>query len=431
MHSRTFRIPRVLLESTLLILLIFIPSKVISQTTFEENGIVYYEDTDNPSKLEVIVMQKKSPKLYPGQSAYSGDIIIPATVEHDLDTYEVVGLGKFAFMNCDITSLDIKAPITEIDHNVIYSNSLKRLILPNTIKHISGVQTQNLEEIKFGDNLEEINLLTIGLVKSLEFPNSLRCINGIHLHNPNHPLESPYVIKDFKMGNKIEKIHGMNLSFDINKLTIPLCCKEITGSFYKLPTLKELKIEPGICKIESSFEEIPEIKELNIPGTCEKIERSFYSLPSLEKIKLEEGVKFINSSFLKLGNLETLIIPETVLIIDRSFRNFDSLKILKIPDSVEKIISSFNGFKNIEKIYFGKGWSDLDRERISLLNLKEGELREIHCPWENAPSFYDNPSNALRSGTATLKIFVPAGKAQGYLESWHLIGVKGAKIIEE
>lgn len=315
MHSRTIRIPRKILESTLFIFLIFIPFKVVSQTTFEEKGIIYYEDTDNPSKLEVLVMQKKSPKLYPGQSAYKGDIVIPATVEHDLDTYEVVGLGKLAFMNCDITSLDIKAPITEIDHNVIYSNTLKKLILPNTIKSISGIQTQNLEEIKFGDNLEEINLLTIGLVKSLEFPNSLRKINVINLHDPNNPIESPYVIKDFKIGNKIEEIHGMKLSLDITKWTIPSCCKEITGSFYKLPDLKEMKIEPGICKIVNSFEEIPEIKELNIPGTCEIIENSFKSLPSLEIIRIQEGVKLINSSFKELGNLKELIIPETVQLL--------------------------------------------------------------------------------------------------------------------
>ena len=140
-----------------LISLIFLSLNIFAQSTFEENGIVYMEDPGHPDKMQVYVMQKKSPLLYPGQSAYTGDIIIPAQIEHDLDTYDVVALGHLAFMNCNITSLDIQAPITSIDHNMIYSTTLKKLRLPDTLKILRGLEAPNLEEVYFGEGLQDLN----------------------------------------------------------------------------------------------------------------------------------------------------------------------------------------------------------------------------------------------------------------------------------
>lgn len=127
-----------------------------AQNTFEEGGLVFLEDLSNPQQMQVYVTQKKSPLLYPGQSAYSGDIVLPSEIEHDLDQYKVVGMTPLAFMNCEITSLDIEAPITKIDHNMIYSNTLKRIKLPSSIKLIRGLYAPNLEEIYFGENWPDI-----------------------------------------------------------------------------------------------------------------------------------------------------------------------------------------------------------------------------------------------------------------------------------
>lgn len=144
------------IKQTLFSAIFAIAFPIDAQTTFEENGIVYLEDISNPSQMQVYVLQKKSPLLYPGQSAYSGEIVIPAQIEHDLDTYNVVGLGRLAFMNCNITSLDIEAPITEIAENVIYSTTLKRLKLPDSLISLRGIIAPNIEDVFFGEGWSDL-----------------------------------------------------------------------------------------------------------------------------------------------------------------------------------------------------------------------------------------------------------------------------------
>ena len=56
---------------------------------------MFREDLSNPAKLSVLVMPKNSPSsAY--KSLYSGKIIVPSKIEHDLDSYEVVGIAKNA-----------------------------------------------------------------------------------------------------------------------------------------------------------------------------------------------------------------------------------------------------------------------------------------------------------------------------------------------
>ena len=79
-----------------MILMMGMPLLAQSQSTFEEGGLLYMEDLSNPSKLSVIVMPKNSP-LSGYKSLYSGKIVVPSTINHDLDTYEVVGIAKMPF----------------------------------------------------------------------------------------------------------------------------------------------------------------------------------------------------------------------------------------------------------------------------------------------------------------------------------------------
>ena len=49
------------------------------------------------------------------QISYSGDVVIPATVEHDSKTYSVTRIGNSAFSYCtSLTSVVIPESVTEI-----------------------------------------------------------------------------------------------------------------------------------------------------------------------------------------------------------------------------------------------------------------------------------------------------------------------------
>ena len=78
-----------------MILLLGMPLLAQSQSTFEEDGILYMEDLSDSSKLAVYVMPKHTP-MSGHRSGYIGIVSIPAKITHDLDEYEVIGITSLA-----------------------------------------------------------------------------------------------------------------------------------------------------------------------------------------------------------------------------------------------------------------------------------------------------------------------------------------------
>ena len=74
----------------------------------------------------------------PGGGKYSGDVVVPGTVEYDGITYTVKGVGNRAFEGCDDLR---KVTISEGIHKIgayafYYSGNLERVILPSTLENI-------------------------------------------------------------------------------------------------------------------------------------------------------------------------------------------------------------------------------------------------------------------------------------------------------
>lgn len=137
--------------------------KMNAQSTFEVNGVIYQEDLSQKDKMAVYVVLKQSnnPADIPGISCYEGNIVIPATVKYDLDTYEVTGIARMAFNG---------------------SEKLKSITIEANVKTILGgtiINCQALEFIKLPDSIEEIQVSAMHFTPSLkriEFGNRLRII---------------------------------------------------------------------------------------------------------------------------------------------------------------------------------------------------------------------------------------------------------------
>ena len=74
----------------------------------------------------------------PGGGKYSGDVVVPGTVEYDGITYTVKGVGNRAFEGCDdLRKVTISEGIYKIGaYAFYYSGNLERVILPSTLENI-------------------------------------------------------------------------------------------------------------------------------------------------------------------------------------------------------------------------------------------------------------------------------------------------------
>lgn len=113
---------------------------------------------------------------------YSGDIVIPATIENLGQAYNVTAIGRSAFEGCtDITSITLNDGVETIGNYAFQNCSkLKSLTLPNSVTSIGQHLCEGcslLESVVIGDGLKAIayrafynlgNLKTIVLGKKVD-----------------------------------------------------------------------------------------------------------------------------------------------------------------------------------------------------------------------------------------------------------------------
>lgn len=245
------------------------PLSMAAQATFEVGGVVYTEDLSDPSKLAVIVVAKKSPMVGEGISAYEGDIVIPSTVEHDLDTYQVTGISKSAFLGSEVESLIINDGPTKILSGCINCQKLEKLVLPSTMTSISGLYVPALEEITFSDNIQTID--------------------------------------------------GCFIGGAMTEMVLPQGLKNLKGSFISMFDLSDVTFGPNVKKIEDSFIATTALKSVSLPGSLMSIKGSFSGCEGLESIELPEGLQKVDRSFTGCYNLKKLTLPNSLTVVSKSF----------------------------------------------------------------------------------------------------------------
>ena len=95
-----------------------------------------------------------------GQNEYTGDIVIPATVNYGGTDYTVTEIGEGAFFRSTITSVVIPEGITLINNEAFARTSLTSATIPNSVVTIKGdafAYCSDLKVITIGENVDAIS----------------------------------------------------------------------------------------------------------------------------------------------------------------------------------------------------------------------------------------------------------------------------------
>ena len=313
-------------------------------TKLDFNGIYYNVDWQN-KELEILSK--------PDYSRYSGDFIIPESVNYDGNTYKVTSIGESAFANCyDLTSITIPNSVTSIKNLSFYGcKGLTSLTIPNSVTSIGYSAFMGCT----------------GLT-SLTIPASVAFIDKVAFSDCNF---SSIVVEDENIN--YDSRENCNAIIHTASNTLILGCKEtiipnsVTGIDYRAfgncKGLSSIIIPQNVIVIgTSTFEGCKDLTSIEIPKNAKTIMRNaFKGCTNLASVTLPKSVTFIgNNAFGGCVNLKAIynyatepiglgenISPESSHV----FEGIDKdLCILYVPkNSVEKYQAA-EGWKEFKQI---------------------------------------------------------------------------------
>ena len=117
------------------------------------DGIKYAITSDNT--VEVTYPNDATPSSS-NPCTYSGSITIPASITIKGHTYNVTGIGDYAFHYANVTSLTLPEGIVKLGYKAIYQTKLTEITVPNSVTLMDyealGYNKQ-LVTIRFGENI--------------------------------------------------------------------------------------------------------------------------------------------------------------------------------------------------------------------------------------------------------------------------------------
>jgi hypothetical protein len=385
-------------KKLLTLLLMFLPAIAFAEAV-EIDGINYTLNADL-NEAEVI---KKSEK-------YSGNVVIPETIEHEGVSYKVTSIGERAFYECiDLTSIVIGGNIASIGTLAFNGcTGLTTFTIPKNVKRIeqyflSGCSNleslvlncdtikdwfgsslgKQIKSVTLGDNVKVIGEKSFGgfkALKTIEISSNLRkieskafeycCLNTINIHDlkswceiecvgaSSHPLlDKNYMRKNLFLNG--EEVTDLVLDNSISQIrNCAFACTSIKSVTFTSP-VSIVSGAFGHCNALSSvytpnFDTWLTIEFAGVEANPLSNGAHFYIDNKEENnLIIPNGVQKINNySFVGLKELLSLTIPSDVSIIgDGAFKNCTNLKTVSLSEGLKSIgTGAFYGCEKLNSV---------------------------------------------------------------------------------
>ena len=316
---------------------------------------------------------------------YTGNIVVPDSVQHNDIWYKVTSIGDLVFNGADLTSLSLPSGIRSIGEECFsYSRIRGGLVLPDSLRVIkknafcanSGIESIHIPALvttlESGSISPMFDLQTITVDSANQYYSSY---NGVLYNKDTTVLISCPAGKtgEFVIPDGVVCISSFSMEVcEFTSLTIPTSVRIIeSAAFSQCERLTSMHIPASVTRIEGGIfagcKRLTNITIDSLNTNYKVIDNIIYSMDMdtllsyhlandtirvLEDVKvigmsafaltnrlsvvvLPEGVEEIQSSAFESSNIRTINLPNTLKIIgDNAFMVCSLLRNIVIPNSV-------------------------------------------------------------------------------------------------
>ncbi len=242
---------------------------------------------------ELVSKAKQATVIAKSSGEYSGELVIPESVEHQGTTYSVTSIRYGAFEGCSgLTLVTIPNSVTSIgDYAFCGCDSLTSVTIPNSVK--------NIGEQAFLDcsGLKSVHISDIAAWCNIDFGES----TSNPLQHAHHLYLNGEEVKDLVIPNSVTSIGDFAFCWcsGLTSVTIPNSVTSIgDGAFRSCSGLTSVTIGNSVTSIgDYAFYYCSGLTSVTIPNSVKSIgELAFYKCSGLTSVTIGSGVKDISSS---------------------------------------------------------------------------------------------------------------------------------------
>ena len=349
-------------------LLLLCSTVAFAQVVVVVDGITYY-----------VVSWEEEATVIAGETKYSGDIVIPETIECDGVICTVTSIRNDAFDSCSgLTSIVIPNGVTSIDEYTFYEcSSLASVVIGNSVTSIGGYAFSDCSRLS-----------------SIVIPNSVTSIG-------NYAFERCSSLESVVIGNSVTSIGegAFGGCYGLTSIVIPNSVTSIGWwAFSDCSRLSSIVIPNSVTSIGNwAFQRCTGLESVVIGNSVTSIgEGAFYACSGPTSIVIGNGVTSIgDDAFFNDYRLKTVINLSSLTF---SKGTSDNGKVALFAD---KVINAPNGYIDGDYV-----WSTLNG--VNTLAGYLGNVTVLNLPENCKGEKYGIGDGAFRNLTGLRSIRIPS-----------------------